>query len=237
MVAASQQRLAGRGAQRADVEPVVGQPTGRQAVGGRRRARTAERVHRRKTRIVQQDHQHIGRALGRPQRLDRRETRLRVLGVIGHQPGERAIRDRQHAPILRGTPGTGRAPIRSGSTAIRLDPAAGLGTRPHAVTVSVTVRESPHDRPPYPPAAGTTGVRRCLDLIPDFAPPESPARAFRPRSDYMGDGTRHVAALDVGDADHELGQGLPQHPLTVRAVLPCGLEHLVRVECQAPVRN
>jgi hypothetical protein len=46
-----------------------------------------------------------------------------------------------------------------------------------------------------------------------------------------------VAALDVGDADRELGQALPQHPFIVRAVLPCGLEHLVRVECQAPVQQ
>ena len=35
----------------------------------------------------------------------------------------------------------------------------------------------------------------------------------------------------------ELSQGLPQCLLVVRAVLPCGLEHFVRVECQAPVQQ
>jgi hypothetical protein len=32
---------------------------------------------------------------------------------------------------------------------------------------------------------------------------------------------RDVATLDVGDANRELGQALPQHPLIVRAVRPC----------------
>ena len=55
------------------------------------------------------------------------------------------------------------------------------------------------------------------------------------RASKQADRTLDIAALDVGDADRELGQALPQHPLVVRAVLPCRLEHLVRVECQAPV--
>jgi hypothetical protein len=50
-------------------------------------------------------------------------------------------------------------------------------------------------------------------------------------------GPRDVATLDVGDANSELGQALPQHPLIVRAVLPCGLEHLMRGECQATVQQ
>ena len=46
-----------------------------------------------------------------------------------------------------------------------------------------------------------------------------------------------VAALDVGDADCELGQALPQRSLVVRAVLPRGLKHLVRVERRALVQQ
>jgi hypothetical protein len=57
------------------------------------------------------------------------------------------------------------------------------------------------------------------------------------RAAEQGDCTRDVAALDVGDADSELGQALPQHPLIVWAVFPCRLEHLVRVECQATVQQ
>ena len=41
----------------------------------------------------------------------------------------------------------------------------------------------------------------------------------------------------MGDADRELGKCLPQCLLVVRAVLPCGLEHFVRVERQAPVQQ
>jgi Amidase len=41
----------------------------------------------------------------------------------------------------------------------------------------------------------------------------------------------------MGDADRELGKGLPQCLLVVRAVLPCGLEYLVRVKGQAPIQQ
>jgi hypothetical protein len=41
----------------------------------------------------------------------------------------------------------------------------------------------------------------------------------------------------MGDADRELGKCLPQCPLLVGAVLPCGLEHFVRVERQPPVQQ
>jgi hypothetical protein len=53
----------------------------------------------------------------------------------------------------------------------------------------------------------------------------------------QGDRTLDVAALDVGDADCELRQPLPEHALIVRPVLPCGLEHLVRVKCQPAVQQ
>lgn len=78
MVTARQQRLPRRRAQRADMEPVIRQPAHRQTVGVRRRARTAERVHRPEPRVVQQDQQHVRRALRRTQRLDRRELGVRI---------------------------------------------------------------------------------------------------------------------------------------------------------------
>jgi len=78
VIAASQQRLPGRRAQRGDMEPVIGQPAGRQPVSSRRRRRPAERAHRAIASIIQQDQQHIRRVRRRAQRPDRRELRLRV---------------------------------------------------------------------------------------------------------------------------------------------------------------
>jgi hypothetical protein len=46
-----------------------------------------------------------------------------------------------------------------------------------------------------------------------------------------------VAALDVRDANRELCQALPQHPLVGGTVFPRRLEHLVRGERQAPVEQ
>ena len=57
------------------------------------------------------------------------------------------------------------------------------------------------------------------------------------RAAEQGDCPLDVATLDMGDANSELGQALPQHPLIVWAVLPCGLEHLMGVECQATVQQ
>jgi hypothetical protein len=41
----------------------------------------------------------------------------------------------------------------------------------------------------------------------------------------------------VGDADGELGQGLPQRLLLGRAAFPRGFEHLMRVERQTAVEQ
>src|ERR1700689_3041436 len=57
------------------------------------------------------------------------------------------------------------------------------------------------------------------------------------RAAQQGERTLDVAPLDVGEAARDLGKALPQHPLVVRAVLPCGLKPLVRTECQAPVQQ
>ena len=59
VVAAGQQRLAGRRAQRRGVEAVVPQTAGGEALGGRRVARPAERARRAEADVVEQDHQHV----------------------------------------------------------------------------------------------------------------------------------------------------------------------------------
>ena len=96
MVAARQQRGSRRRAQGAGVEPVVPQPTGRQPFRRRHPARPPERGRRAEPDVVEQDDQHVGCPFRWQQRLDRRERRVGVLGVIGRQPGRRPVGDRQH---------------------------------------------------------------------------------------------------------------------------------------------
>ena len=72
VVAPGQQRLARRRAQRRGVEAVVAQPGARQALEGRCLARAAEGRRGAEAGVVEQDHEHVGRARRRPQRLDRR---------------------------------------------------------------------------------------------------------------------------------------------------------------------
>ena len=72
VVAAGQQRLAGRRAQRGGVEAVVLQAVRGEHLEVRRLARTAEGARRAETDVIDQDDKHIGRALGWPQFLDRR---------------------------------------------------------------------------------------------------------------------------------------------------------------------
>ena len=101
MVAAAQQRRTRRRAQRRRVEAIELQAAGRETLRVRRRARPAERARRAEARVVDEDDQHVRRARRRPQLLDRRERRVRILGVIGHQPGRAAIGDRQHLTLDR----------------------------------------------------------------------------------------------------------------------------------------
>ena len=96
MVAPGQQRLPRRRAQRRRVEAVVLQPGGSQALRRRRRARTAERARGAEADVVEQHHDDVRRPRRRPQRLDRRKRRIRILGVIRDQPVERPVGDRQH---------------------------------------------------------------------------------------------------------------------------------------------
>ena len=78
------------------MEPVVTQPTGGQPFRRRHPARPPERGRRAEPDVVEQDDQHVRRPFRRQQRLDRRERRVGVLGVIGRQPGRRPVGDRQH---------------------------------------------------------------------------------------------------------------------------------------------
>ena len=96
MVAAREQRLARRRAQRGRVKAVELEPVGRQFLGVRRRDRAAECARGAEPAVVDQDDEHIGRALGRPQRLDRRELGVRVLGVIRGHAHMLRIRDRKN---------------------------------------------------------------------------------------------------------------------------------------------
>ena len=95
MVAAAQQRGARRRAQRRRVEAIELQAPGRETLRVRRRARTAERARGAEADVVDEDHEHVRRPGRRTQLLDRRERRVRILGVIGHQPGPRHVRDRE----------------------------------------------------------------------------------------------------------------------------------------------
>ena len=85
MVAPGQQRLPRRRTQRRRVEAVVLQPGRSQALRRRRRARPAERTRRAKADVVEQHHDYVRRPRRRPQRLDRRKRRIRILGVVGDQ--------------------------------------------------------------------------------------------------------------------------------------------------------
>ena len=86
VVAAGQQRLARRRAQRRGVEPRVLQPAGGELleVGGV--ARPAEGAAGAVTDVVDEDDQHVGRALGWPQLVDRWIAGVRILRVIRRQP-------------------------------------------------------------------------------------------------------------------------------------------------------
>ena len=85
MVAPGEQRLPRRRAQRRGVEARVPQPALRELLEVRGLARAAEDAGRAVADVVDEDHQHVGRALRRPQVPDRRKLRVRVLGVVGDQ--------------------------------------------------------------------------------------------------------------------------------------------------------
>ena len=83
VVPPAEQRRAGRRAQGGGVEPGVLEPVRREALEGRRVARSAEGARGAEAHVVDEDDEHVRGAGRRPDRLDRRERRVRILGVVG----------------------------------------------------------------------------------------------------------------------------------------------------------
>ena len=94
VVAACQERLARRRAERGRVEAVVLETRRGEAFGGRGRARAAEGGRGGEADVVDQDDQHVRCAGRRPERLDRRERGRGILRVVRDEPRVRAIGDR-----------------------------------------------------------------------------------------------------------------------------------------------
>ena len=99
VVAAREQRLPRRRAQRRGVETVVAQAVVGQPLRGRRATGTAERAGRAEPDIVEQYDEDVGGAVRRPHRLDRRITGIRVLGVEGDQSLAGLSWDRKMRPL------------------------------------------------------------------------------------------------------------------------------------------
>ena len=95
VVAPGQQRLPRRRAEGGGVEAVVLQAARRQLFRVRRLAGAAEGARRAEPGVVDEDDQHVGRALGRAQLLDRREFGVRIPRVIGDQTGSLRSGDRE----------------------------------------------------------------------------------------------------------------------------------------------
>ena len=144
VVAAGEQRLPRRRAERRRVEAVVLQPVRRQPLGGRRLARPAEGARGSEAGVVEQDDEHVRRAGRRPQRLDRRERRVRVLRVVRGQPDVRAVGIGRTAREGRGTLSIlGAAPRVGGSADAR--PGAGrVKPEPHGVREVSETSLTPH---------------------------------------------------------------------------------------------
>ena len=99
MVAAGQQRLAGRRAQRRRVEPGVGQTIAGQPLGRGCPAGPSEHTRRTEADIVEQDHQDVGGTLWCLNRPDRLVHRPRVLRVLVHRTRVRRVRDGQDGAV------------------------------------------------------------------------------------------------------------------------------------------
>ena len=101
VVAPGQQRLARRRAQRGRVKAVELEAVLGEALGGRRVDRAAERARRGEADVVEQHDQHVGRPLRRPQRLDRRKLRVRILRVVGGHAHVLRIGNRKNRSLNR----------------------------------------------------------------------------------------------------------------------------------------
>ena len=101
MVAAAEERRAGRRAERGRVESRVLQTAGGELLEVRRPARAAERGRRAEAGIIDQDDQDVRCAGRRTDRPDRRILRVRVLRVERREADRGDIRNRQHAALDR----------------------------------------------------------------------------------------------------------------------------------------
>ena len=98
VVAAGQQRLPGRRAQRCGVKAVEPQPAVREALRVRGIARATENAGCAEAGIVNHHYHNIRRVFRWPERLDRRERRLRILCVVSGEADMLAVRNRQVGP-------------------------------------------------------------------------------------------------------------------------------------------
>ncbi len=104
MVATGEERGSGRRAERRRVEAVVLETLSGETLGRRCAARTTECARSCEADVVQQDDKNVRCPVGRPQWLDRRKLRLRVLRVEGRRPAVRLVGDRKHISLdLGGT--------------------------------------------------------------------------------------------------------------------------------------
>jgi hypothetical protein len=99
MVAPSQQRLARRRAQGGGVKAVVLEAVRRQPFGSRGMHGAAKGTRCSKADVVEQDDQHIGRALGRAQWLDGRIPVIWILGVVQRYPNRVRVGDGENLPL------------------------------------------------------------------------------------------------------------------------------------------
>jgi hypothetical protein len=91
MITPGEHRLTCRRTQCRGVEAVIFQSACRQPLCCRCADGTAEGTGGRKTHVVEQNDQDIGRSLGRPQRLDGRKFCVRIFGIVGCQTDVLAI--------------------------------------------------------------------------------------------------------------------------------------------------
>ena len=99
VVAAREQRGAGRRADRGDVEAVVGEAHLLDAGEVRRADAAAERVGAAEAGVVDEDDQHVGRVFGRLRAGDERPVGDRLVDRVTGRAAEGPVGDRQHGAV------------------------------------------------------------------------------------------------------------------------------------------
>src|SRR4051812_35040619 len=72
------------------------QASGGEPLSGRSVARATKRARGAESDIVEQDDEDVGGASRRAQLADRRELRIRILGIVGRQADRLAVRNWEH---------------------------------------------------------------------------------------------------------------------------------------------